>query len=275
MFLANGHVVAVTTSGTSFSEQSRELRGLRIDCLDELLAYHALDGSMSRTGKRAKPRPDSGPDPRLGHLRQAVRLVREADALRRSGKYRSAAEKCEQALLLAPDYGGALLQRGKVYLYYLGTHWQELTAEERGRYALFAYQDSNRCEVMFPEWNEAWLVHGQNIIYVARLNSLPKGFQNARAKLEEMLGRDWPNPLTDSERSYAFNLRAQCHNFLGDMEQAEKDYAESILLAPDEPRWYLNRAQFWEQQGRPQLEKADREKAQALRRKRITASAQE
>jgi len=128
---------------------------------------------------------------------------------------------------------------------------------------------------MFPEWNETWLVHAQIIIYVARFNSLPEGFHNAREKLDEMLGDDWPNSLTDRERSYAFNLRAQCHHFLGEMEQAEKDYGESIRLAPDEPRWYLNRAQFWEQQGRPELERADREKAQALRRKRVAPSTRE
>ena len=71
------------------------------------------------------------------------------------------------------------------------------------------------------------------------------------------------------ERSFAFNLRAQCHHFLGEMEQAEKDYTESIRLAPDEPRWYSNRAQFWDQQGRPELAKADRTEGIAARQKRL------
>ena len=244
-----------------------ELRGLRIDALDELIDYHRLDKFLQRTGIRQKPRPDWGPDPRLAHLRNAVRLVREADALRRSEKYRSANEKCVEALSLAPDYGGAFLQRSKIYLYFLGDHWQELTAEDRGRYADFAYELSYRAATLCPEWNEARLIHAQNILYAVRFNSDPDGFQTALDLIENMLRNDWVDPLTIVERSYANNLRAQCFQFLGKMENARKNY-EEFGLAPAEAQWYLNRAQFWQQQGQVELERADRETARLLRSKR-------
>jgi Tfp pilus assembly protein PilF len=53
--------------------------------------------------------------------------------------------------------------------------------------------------------------------------------------------------------------------FLGELDKAEKDYTESIELGPSQPRWYENRAQFWEQQGKPELAGVDRRRAQALR----------
>ena len=50
-----------------------------------------------------------------------------------------------------------------------------------------------------------------------------------------LLDRGWPfPPLSKGERGFAVNLRGQCHHFLGELEEAEKDYTESINLgAPD------------------------------------------
>ena len=103
------------------------------------------------------------------------------------------------------------------------------------------------------------------MIYVARFNPAPEFLQGALDGVERMLGKTWANPLSVREQSFAFNLRAQCHQFLGKMHDAQKDYEKSIRLAPDEPRWYLNRAQFWQQQGQVELEQSDREKARSLR----------
>jgi hypothetical protein len=161
-----------------------------------------------------------------------------------------------------------------VYLYYLGTHWQELSPEETVRYALAAFQDSYRCHDNYPEWNDAWLTHAQNIIYVARFSASPIGFRNVVDVMDQMVGNNWRNITTDGERSYAFNLRAQCHHFRGEMEMAEHDYGESIRLAPEQPQWYLNRAQFWGERGRPELEKVDRRKAEILTRSSTTPPAQ-
>ena len=61
------------------------------------------------------------------------------------------------------------------------------------------------------------------------------------------------------------SIRTQCHQFLGEARLLQTDYDHSIRMAPNQPRWYLNRAQFWEQQGNHQLAEADRRRANELR----------
>jgi tetratricopeptide (TPR) repeat protein len=205
-----------------------------------------------------------GPDPRLDALRKAVQLVREADELRRSGKFRDAQKNCNDALALAPNYGAAMLQKSKVALYYLGTQWDRLTPEIRINCAEMAYRDSEQCIENFPEINAAWLIHGQNMIYLSHVRSQPEGFRNLLTSTDLWI-KDGLQRFSESERGFLCNLRAQCHQFLGELKEAEKQYDESVRLAPTEPRWYLNRAQYWDQVGKPELAVIDRQSAQAIR----------
>ena len=48
--------------------------------------------------KRARSHAEWGPDPHLKELRKAVSLVKEAERLRWSRKYKEASEKCDEAL---------------------------------------------------------------------------------------------------------------------------------------------------------------------------------
>ena len=206
---------------------------MKVDCVRELLAYHKLDGLTPTSGRHSPGRPDWGPDPRLEQLRKAVRLVREADGLRRCGKNRAAVERCNEALSSAENYGGALLERSKVYLYYLGNHWRELSADDRRRYADWAWSDSFRCNDLYPGWNTAYLIHFQNIIYGGYVNSDSRYYRYVIKMMNWMLGNHWlGQPPSKKERSFVLNLRAQCHHFLGETRQAEKDYGESIRSCP-------------------------------------------
>ena len=95
------------------------------------------------------------------------------------------------------------------------------------------------------------------------------GSRALRETVQMLLDRGWPfPPLSKGERGFAVNLRGQCHHFLGELEEAEKDYTESINLAPEQPRWYENRAQYWEQQGKPELADVDRRRWQCFGRPR-------
>src|SRR5262249_13656299 len=148
----------------------------------------------------------------------------------------------------------------------LGTRWRSLTAEERLRYAEWAHEDSQRCIDLFPQWNAIYPIHNQTLVYVAASRSEPRGFREIIRNIDELLDDDWSyGPLTPSERAFAINCRAQCYHFLGDSERARKDYDESIRLAPEEPRWLVNRAQYRDASGRPGLAAEDRRKADALR----------
>ncbi len=209
IFLQNGHIVGIHRGANlDTSEGSYNKYGLRIDCLRELLVYHKL--AIAINGLSIEPviaRSDWGPDPRLAAYRVAVRLVRDADSLRKSGRYRDAQMKCEEAMRIAPDYGGALLQRSKTYLYYLGAAWGELTHEQRLRYARLACQDSERCVRLDPPWHQGWLIHLQNIIFRASITSIREEFLFARDVADDFLKFDESGrPQSTADRDFTYNL---------------------------------------------------------------------
>ncbi len=269
LFLTSGQVAAVYVAGPDVlaSEQGFRQCAFRVDCLRELLTYHRLGIYSDRTGD--KPRTGWGPDPHLREFRKAVSLVRDAKRLRSREEYSNAAVRCSEAIALAPQYGGAFIERSKDRLYLLGNQWNKLTPQDMSSYQDAAFRDSYHCLEMFPEWNYARLIHTQNSIYTAVLRPEPSWFQPVIEDMNKMLG-DNPglDPLTPWERSFAINCRAQCHVFLGQAESGSLDYAESIRLAPDEPRWYVNRADFWNKNGRPDLAKADLLRAELIRDRR-------
>ena len=214
LFLSNGHVVAIKNMRNDTGTQMYRDSGLRVDCLRELLAFHALADMPQVAVDKARSNPDWGPDPRLSPSRKASRLVREADSLRRSGMYAQASEKCNQAIDLVPKYSGAILQRCKVNLFHLSINWTQLSAEERLQYAERALADSYRCLEFFPEWNEPYLYYSQCVVYVALLRPDITCLRRAITTLEEMLGENWRNEaLTNTERSFAINCRAKCPSF--------------------------------------------------------------
>ncbi len=55
----------------------------------------------------------------------------------------------------------------------------------------------------------------------------------------------------------AYTLRARCHNFLGDNEQAIRDLDRAIELSPDDGDVYYLRSFIHEMMGHPQLSVAD------------------
>jgi tetratricopeptide (TPR) repeat protein len=272
VFLDDGSVVGIVVSGAPYSRfagRLDELRVLRIDRLRELIAYHKLQGAMPKLVKTAAVCPGWGPDPRLDELRTAVSLVRRAGELRRVGSYKGSVEICNSALRIAPDYGGALLERSKAYLFYLGTNWQRLTAEERRRYSGWAISDSDRCNELDAGPIHPRMIHLQAILYECYAHSDPSGFKLVVEATSQHLRPGWTGEtFTSYERSFALNLRGQAYHLLGEAELAKRDYDESLRLEPQEPRWYLNRAQFWESQNRPDLARADRTKAEHIRQLR-------
>jgi tetratricopeptide (TPR) repeat protein len=268
IFLGNGTVAALAIRSNSWGKPPREheeLVGLRIDCLRELVTYHKLGGWLPGLAEAA-PRADWGPDARIHQLRRAVSLMRQARDHRKAGRNSTAVGICNDVLGIAPDYGGALLERSKAYLFFLGSQWNRLTVEERRQYSSWATSDSERCNDANPRSNHVRMIHLQNIIFETCAYSEQAGFQYVVERTTKVLSPEWSGePLTDHERGFALNLRAQAHYFLEEMKEAEDDYGRSVHEDPHEPRWYLNRAQFWDQMNRPDLANADRRRSSELR----------
>jgi hypothetical protein len=258
LFLASGRVVAV---------HSTEWYGWRVECLRELIAYHKLGGQEFNADRPTAVRSDWGPAPQLPQLRRAFRLAGEADELRRRGDYREAGRLFNEVLSLVPDFAVGFLQRGKVYLFYCGNHWKKLSIEERNRFATLAFADMNRCIQLLPQWPEPYLFQLQAGIYLDYNSGRESDLQGDIAQADRLLANA---PLQEHERGFAMNCRAQARHFLGDLDGAKKDYEESIRLDPVEPRWRLNRAQYWQQRGRMDLAEVDRKEAARLRENRKT-----
>ncbi len=178
VFLGNGHVVGIHANGDNSSSSDGTLwsDAFRIDTLQELMRYHGLDEEKPGLSKAEKSRLDWGPDPRLEEARRAAKLVREAVRLRRGGDYGAASTMFNEALQMIPDYTGALLERSKVYLFYLGYHWNELSVEERIRYADWAISDSRRCRELSTELATTWLIHAQCAVFFSCATQLKRVF---------------------------------------------------------------------------------------------------
>jgi Trypsin-like peptidase domain len=274
-FLCDGGVVGVVTGGVPDSGSSKRQGyacGVPIAELDELVAYHGLHDWVPIPAKAVVPRRDWGPDPRIPEFRQAVALVRQARELRKSARYRSAVETCNKILAAIPEYGGAQLERSKNYLYFLANHWAELSIEERRQYAQWALDDSLQCDTLDSSGNDVAIINIQNFVYRAAARFDRPSFQFVVEWTAHVLGPNWPGePLTEHERSWLSNIKAQARHLLGEMDQARDDYDESVRTEPQDARWYLNRAQFRESCGHPELGQLDRAMAEIIARKRNAA----
>ncbi len=159
--------------------------------------------------------------------------------------------------------------RSKVYLYFLANYWHSLSGDQRKMYAAWAYDDAHWFNVVYGRSRESALIYGQALIYAKHTHDEPDGYRFALKQIQWILDDETiTEPITEHELAFAYNLRAQCHHFLGEMEKVEEGYNESIEAEPSDPRWYLNRAQYWDQRGRSDLANADRQVAQSLREDR-------
>jgi hypothetical protein len=280
LFLADGRVVGLYSRPAS-EHPGSDTCSVKSRCVKEIILYYRLGDRVDG----APGRPEWGPDPNLPRLRRAVELVREADALRRRGDYRAAGARCNEAIRSVPGYAWAYLQRSKVYLGYSATSWGALSFEERARYTRWAFDDSLLCiEILAksPEWmgpsradtpapsNDPYLIHAENMKNTSMLNDYsPRGLRMTVGYIDAMI---LPRKgLDDADRAFALNCRAQCRRFLGEWDGARRDFDEAIRLAPDEPRWRINRALLWERLGRPDLAAEDRRAAERLRREASAA----
>jgi tetratricopeptide (TPR) repeat protein len=125
--------------------------------------------------------------------------------------------------------------------------------------------------VVYGRSREGALIYYQSLIYLKHTNDDPDGFRLILEGIEWILDdATFMEAMTKHELAFAYNLRAQCHHFLNEMEKAQEDYNKSIEVEPSEPRWYLNRAQYWDQRGQSELAETDRHMAQTLREGRAT-----
>jgi tetratricopeptide (TPR) repeat protein len=265
MFLPNGHVAGIICAKSLNDDKTWSTMCTRIDTVHELLQYHRLAGHEPDPQKPSGPRKDWGNDPRLPQLRAAVKKIGEANELRIMGDYLKAGRLCNEVIEGYPDYTYAILERSWVYSDYCNEHWESLAPEVRARFSRWASKDSERC---FKAGSFSkplpYLVHTQNNLLLGRVHSDSHHFEEVVARVDETI--EWFSD--DSPRyAWALQLRAQARHHLGDLKSAEADFAESIRLDPEEPRWWSARAKFFDATGKSALASEDRRKVEELRKK--------
>ena len=263
-FVEDGLVVGVLAGWKSYGKAGVYAAAKAV-FLHELIRYQKLDGLLPGSAQVSQPQDYPGQDPLLDRYRAVIQLTRHAAQLRQSGSYARAVRKCNEALSLVPEYGGALLERSKVYFDYAISHWGTLNDEERTNYIVWAGNDAHQCDTKYPDLVWPGLFVQQINIYLAFIRSDLAGFAHVLSELDEITDAETRRPKTHKELAFACNLRAQANDFLGKFASAETDYSESIKLDPFEPQWYSNRAQFWERRDMRDLAKVDRWTARSLR----------
>ncbi|HEV3163526.1 MAG TPA: tetratricopeptide repeat-containing serine protease family protein [Isosphaeraceae bacterium] len=273
LFLSNGHVVGINCwSGPAAGQEEDVAEACRVDHLLQLLTFYnlvdmcAFEDANDSALEAWEPYPSQVP---LSKARKAHKLVREAAVLRHQGRYRAAGQFCNEALLLAPTYAGAFLERAKVYLFYCGTRWETLNAEQRTQFATWAHADTHRSISPLHTWTEPYVFQAQAIVFMDAVSPTRSNSQRDVDCISELMT---DAPLTEFERSFALNCRALSRTFLGDHQEALADYDEAIRLDPEQPCWFANRARYWKQRGRLDLSDRDFHKAEQLRRFRAVVA---
>jgi tetratricopeptide (TPR) repeat protein len=266
LFLPDGRVVAIVVGPRKFKkDRKREYvpSAEPIGSLLELLACYDLDRkfgiALDRTGLEF---PGIHPDERADRSRRAVNLVTEALELLNDRRYHDAGERCREAIQLAPTYANAYVARARVYAGYCKRNRSTLAPESYTRMMEWAADDARRAIELDDSDVGSELV--KSILEVMlKQDGLHRRAREAILHCDEVLSDLF---LSDDERSYAFGIRAQMKEVIGDWEAATRDLSEAIRLDPEDADWYRERARCWDNLLRTERAREDRRKAEQLDR---------
>jgi tetratricopeptide (TPR) repeat protein len=272
LLLGNGHVIGLGTGEAHQFEGEVYQEFVRIDLVRQALAYNGLQMSAVDLPAAGAVRADRDHEVLVGRIRRAIGLVNEGAALASEGRYREAVERCNLAVRIIPDFGGAYLKRAEVYLRYCSAAWDKLTKEQKLLFVGFASADLGRGFALLGENSVVPSVIQSYInLYYDLLQPWRADIPRNIEFINEILNINYYD-LYGSNNAALLACRAFCQDAIGDLIGARVDYDEAIRLDPGEPLWYLERARFWVRRNRPGLAAADRATAEQLSPRRAGGS---
>ena len=278
IFLAGGRVAAIHNAAGS--RQSGSViallsYGIRIDCLWELLAYHAL------TDKITVPLPTADlrlarfevEDAKLNAFDEAKDLVERGKILMQEGSHSAAGELFNEAIGKTPNYADAYFFRSKNYNEYVSVAWQSRVANairmgqtaEYLKYDQLALDSAQRAATLEPVNIDYLLdvtLKKQNLSFAKNIvqGIGPQPELETRAIAAKILQRP---DLTAYQRGMAFTIYAGSHPLAND----DLPWSTRAIVAdPFEYGWYENRAATYQTLGLNAQAAADNARAAELQK---------
>ncbi len=238
----------VLENGRVLGDVAMTAYGIHANRIRELCWFHGLRFEGSEEGKPVDfPPKEWLQEEKLGPIRQAVALVREAGALRQEDQLQPAIEKCSAALKIVPEYPAALAERALAYL-----RFADGASMDRDRPSAMIYYleqaaaDADECTAEFPEWVCPHLLRAEARVRLARQLRLPSEFKRTLADLRGFLvGREGESSrMIDWEQAKALAHCAECHAALGNKTEAKRFFDEAVHVCPWEGEWCRLRGEF-------------------------------
>lgn len=270
--LTNGHVIATHNMARTVEGQSGAAKtiphGIRVDCLWELLAHHGLDAkvplpvdkSTLDIGRWLKDDPDEL------NFRKAVVLVDEAAHLiYQKQDFAAGAAKCKEANALAPNYARAYLVRAHASINYWFKYRRQLSFDQAKEQLALAAKNAEEYVRVSSSDVKGYLLMASILNNMGSLTDDDDYNREALKLVDKVLSVEG---LSDFDKADAFSKRGIALDNLDRDDEALRNHNEAIRLAPKEPVFYENRADFWHYQQRYDLEQRDYATAKTLRESR-------
>lgn len=267
--LANGHVIATHNMSRTVASQPGATKtiphGIRVDCLWELLAHHGLDAKVplpvnKSTLNIARWLQDS---PEEINFRKAVVLVNQAaNLVYQKQDFEPAAAKCKEAIALAPNYSRAYLIRAHASINYWFKYRRQLSMDQAKEQLSLAATNAREYVRVSSSDVSGYLLMASVLNNMGSLTKQHDYNRDALNLIDKVLSIDG---LSNYDRADAHSKRGVALDNLDRDDEALREHNEAIRLAPKEPVYYENRAEFWHYKKRPELEKEDYATAKKLR----------
>jgi len=280
LYLKNGHVIGMLYYEIFKSaEHGRLIESIRKDAICDLMAFYSLGEYHLQSPNSQSIRSTTGQqmnNQQLRRVRQAVRLVHEADGYCQGRNYSLAFECCTRAIELIPDYAWAYLRRAYICLNHCGFTWKSLSLERKRELASQAIEDLRNYDKFLVDgqmtlpsldlYVKTCIIHCYSHVFFGIAYSNRKEIEY-NVKIIGLLFEDMLHAASDGQKAELLSLRAYSREILGDYDDALMDYNESVMRDPAAARWLSDRAAYWNRRMQSNRANIDIHKANRLQRR--------
>jgi tetratricopeptide (TPR) repeat protein len=276
VFLPNGHVAAINNCGRTRQSKGTTVtitHGIRVDALWELLVYHGLDSKVSAKIDKDKlllsryRERDERDERTRANLDKARALCEEAAYMIDVREdFRGGADKCIQAIRLAPGFAPAHRGRSVALTNYWVMMSEHMSKKDAADTLVGALKHATTYAQLVPSDPRATILVCLSRINLAIVTGEKSEAKNALTILDELMNAE---SLSTEARAEAHSAKGTAYCCLEDYDAALGHHNEAVRLDPEGAVFWSNRGNFWSNIGRHDLAAQDHAKANELREKEM------